>query len=187
MLWSQLVEVEWLLLLTIQSSHSWKTMHGMLCVHVLIFVMLAFFYCLAAFQNIPDSNRAINSHRGNSPLPSVRLASAWWKLGFKFRLLEIKTWRGQDSNLQSSDHEPDELTNYSTPLLPLLFLFFHYSHLGPRLWLLGRDRTNSFVFTSFLYIYRSIPTIFRYFIPKKGSCWAPSCFISIKPTQQDIP
>ena len=30
--------------------------------------------------------------------------------------------RGQDSNLQSSGHEPDELTNSSTPLLPLLFL-----------------------------------------------------------------
>ena len=29
--------------------------------------------------------------------------------------------RGQDSNLQSSGHEPDELTNSSTPLLPLLF------------------------------------------------------------------
>ncbi|KAK7235885.1 hypothetical protein RIF29_45980 [Crotalaria pallida] len=31
----------------------WKTMHGMLfqlCVHVLIFVMLAFFYCLIAWQ-----------------------------------------------------------------------------------------------------------------------------------------
>ena len=28
--------------------------------------------------------------------------------------------RGQDSNLQSSGHEPDELTNSSTPLLPLL-------------------------------------------------------------------
>ncbi|KAL5066616.1 hypothetical protein RYX36_017503 [Vicia faba] len=69
--WRQLVEVEWLLLLTIQSSHSWKTMHGMLCVHVLIFVMLAFFYCLAAFPNLPDSNRAIHSHRGNNPLPSV--------------------------------------------------------------------------------------------------------------------
>ncbi|KAG4906008.1 hypothetical protein JHK82_044125 [Glycine max] len=41
------------LLLTIQSSHSFKTMHGMLfqlCVHVLIFVMLAFFYCLIAWQ-----------------------------------------------------------------------------------------------------------------------------------------
>lgn len=37
-------EVEWLLLLTIQSSHSWKTMLFQLCVHVLIFVMLAFFY-----------------------------------------------------------------------------------------------------------------------------------------------
>ncbi len=30
--------------------------------------------------------------------------------------------RGQDSNLQSSGHEPDESTNSSTPLLPLLFL-----------------------------------------------------------------
>ena len=30
--------------------------------------------------------------------------------------------RGQDSNLQSSGHEPDELTNSSTPLLPLIFL-----------------------------------------------------------------
>ncbi|MCE3216606.1 hypothetical protein HAX54_007112 [Datura stramonium] len=29
---------------------------------------------------------------------------------------------GQDSNLQSSGHDPDELTNSSTPLLPLLFL-----------------------------------------------------------------
>ncbi|KAG5098191.1 hypothetical protein JHK82_048045 [Glycine max] len=41
------------LLLTIQSSNSFKTMHGMLfqlCVHVLIFVMLAFFYCLIAWQ-----------------------------------------------------------------------------------------------------------------------------------------
>lgn len=67
------MEVEWLWLLTIQSSHSWKTMHGMLfqlCVHVLIFVMLAFFYCLAAFQNLPDSHRAIHSHQGNSPPPS---------------------------------------------------------------------------------------------------------------------
>ena len=27
--------------------------------------------------------------------------------------------RGQDSNLQSSGHEPDESTNSSTPLLPL--------------------------------------------------------------------
>ena len=27
--------------------------------------------------------------------------------------------RGQDSNLQSSGHEPDELTNSSTPHLPL--------------------------------------------------------------------
>lgn len=30
--------------------------------------------------------------------------------------------RGQDSNLQSSGHEPDESTNSSTPLLPLIFL-----------------------------------------------------------------
>ncbi|KAG6621699.1 hypothetical protein I3842_Q011500 [Carya illinoinensis] len=30
--------------------------------------------------------------------------------------------RGQDSNLQSSGHGPDESTNSSTPLLPLLFL-----------------------------------------------------------------
>lgn len=30
--------------------------------------------------------------------------------------------RGQDSNLQSSGHEPDELTNSSTPLLPPIFL-----------------------------------------------------------------
>lgn len=34
--------------------------------------------------------------------------------------------RGQDSNLQSSGHEPDELTNYSTPLLPLILIL-----LGP--------------------------------------------------------
>jgi hypothetical protein len=30
--------------------------------------------------------------------------------------------RGQDSNLQSSGHEPDESTNSSTLLLPLIFL-----------------------------------------------------------------
>ena len=30
--------------------------------------------------------------------------------------------RGQDSNLQSSGHEPDESTNSSTPLVPLIFL-----------------------------------------------------------------
>ncbi|KAK7375961.1 hypothetical protein VNO78_35277 [Psophocarpus tetragonolobus] len=94
-------------------------MHGMLfqlCVHVLIFVMLAFFYCLAAFPNLPDSHRAIHSHQGNSPLPS----------------------RWSDSNLQSSGYEPDEFTDHSTPLLPLLFLFFHDSHR-----LLGRDRTSA--------------------------------------------
>lgn len=32
--------------------------------------------------------------------------------------------RVQDSNLQSSGHEPDEFTNYSTPLLVLLNLSF---------------------------------------------------------------
>ncbi|KAK7321855.1 hypothetical protein VNO80_35517 [Phaseolus coccineus] len=67
--------------------------------------------------------------------------------GFKFRLGERKTWRGQDSNLQSSDYEPDKLTNYSTPLLHLLFLLFHDSHLGPLPWLLGRDRTSAYLLT----------------------------------------
>ncbi|KAJ4942628.1 hypothetical protein NE237_014746 [Protea cynaroides] len=36
--------------------------------------------------------------------------------------LETVIRRGQDSNLQSSGHGPDESTNSSTPLLPLLFL-----------------------------------------------------------------
>lgn len=30
--------------------------------------------------------------------------------------------RGQDSNLQSSGHGPDESTNSSTPLVPFLFV-----------------------------------------------------------------
>lgn len=37
--------------------------------------------------------------------------------------------RGQDSNLLSSDHEPDELTDTLPRFFPLSF--FHYSHLGP--------------------------------------------------------
>lgn len=48
--------------------------------------------------------------------------------------------RGQDSNLQSSGHGPDESTNSSTPLVPLLLI----SEPLPteRLWLLDRDRTS---------------------------------------------
>ncbi|CAL8175900.1 unnamed protein product [Prunus armeniaca] len=41
---------------------------------------------------------------------------------FDFLSLGVGKGRGQDSNLQSSGHEPDESTNSSTPLLPLLFL-----------------------------------------------------------------
>lgn len=40
--------------------------------------------------------------------------------------------RGQDSNLQSSGHEPDELTNYSTPLLPQLLLNPRWSFVHSR-------------------------------------------------------
>ncbi|TYJ10289.1 hypothetical protein E1A91_A11G197600v1 [Gossypium mustelinum] len=49
--------------------------------------------------------------------------------------------RGQDSNLHSTDYEPDELTITLPRFFP--FSFFHYSHLGSRLWLLGRDRTST--------------------------------------------
>lgn len=38
--------------------------------------------------------------------------------------------RGQDLNLQSSGHEPDELTNSSTPLLPLILIFMPLSILS---------------------------------------------------------
>ena len=34
--------------------------------------------------------------------------------------LHVGLKRGQDSNLQSSGHGPDESTNSSTPLVPLL-------------------------------------------------------------------
>ena len=44
------------------------------------------------------------------------------ELGHSRRLPSQVIRRGQDSNLQSSGHEPDESTNSSTPLLPLLFL-----------------------------------------------------------------
>lgn len=38
--------------------------------------------------------------------------------------------RGQDSNLLSSGHEPDEFSKSSTPLLPLLFLSLFPPSLG---------------------------------------------------------
>ena len=70
------------------------------------------------------------------PIPSPKTITPDTRAG----LLKVSDLirRGQDSNLHSSDHEPDELTITLPRFFP--FSFFHYSHLP---WLLGRDRTSA--------------------------------------------
>lgn len=53
--------------------------------------------------------------------PSIVLLSSMENPDSLFKVSDVIR-RGQDSNLQSSGHGPDESTNSSTPLVPLLFV-----------------------------------------------------------------